>query len=235
MLLVAATVSALLWANSPWGESYERLCHTEVAADLAHSGVHGGRPGPVAGGPEVREAALVEVAPAGMPQLSDPRRRAPARPDPRAGCRLLPAFGRRGPARRGGRRPAVARARAAAGRADGPAGRPSAGRDARRSTGGGIRAARRGRRRRAGLGAPGDPSRRHSGCPARRPAPVGCTGAGPVRGGRTTATGGYAARTGRQRHTGGLRHAGHRCILGSWVASAYMGGQPRSIASVRSS
>jgi Na+/H+ antiporter NhaA len=30
LFLVAATVSALLWANSPWGESYERLWSTEV-------------------------------------------------------------------------------------------------------------------------------------------------------------------------------------------------------------
>jgi hypothetical protein len=29
--------------------------------------------------------------------------------------------------------------------------------------------------------------------------------------------------------------AGHCCILGSWVGSAYMGGQPRSMASGRSS
>ena len=45
MLLVAATVSALLWANSPWGESYEQLWQTEVgvwfgsvelAMDLRH-------------------------------------------------------------------------------------------------------------------------------------------------------------------------------------------------------
>ena len=30
LFLAAATVSALLWANSPWGESYERLWSTEV-------------------------------------------------------------------------------------------------------------------------------------------------------------------------------------------------------------
>ncbi|UOY00515.1 Na+/H+ antiporter NhaA [Blastococcus sp. PRF04-17] len=30
-LLVAATVVALAWANSPWGASYERLWHTEAA------------------------------------------------------------------------------------------------------------------------------------------------------------------------------------------------------------
>ena len=33
-LLVAATVLALLWANSPWGDSYERLWHTEFAVQL---------------------------------------------------------------------------------------------------------------------------------------------------------------------------------------------------------
>ena len=30
LLLVGATVFALLWANSPWGDSYERLWTTEV-------------------------------------------------------------------------------------------------------------------------------------------------------------------------------------------------------------
>ncbi|MGY2127800.1 Na+/H+ antiporter NhaA [Blastococcus sp. SYSU DS0617] len=33
-LLVAATVLALIWANSPWGGSYERLWHTEFAVRL---------------------------------------------------------------------------------------------------------------------------------------------------------------------------------------------------------
>jgi Na+:H+ antiporter, NhaA family len=44
-LLVAATAVALIWANSPWGDSYERLWHTEfavrfgaaeIAMDLQH-------------------------------------------------------------------------------------------------------------------------------------------------------------------------------------------------------
>ena len=35
--------------------------------------------------------------------------------------------------------------------------------------------------------------------------------------------------------TGAAESAGHCCILGSCVGSAYMGGQPRSIASGRSS
>ncbi|RBY75872.1 Na+/H+ antiporter NhaA [Blastococcus sp. TF02-09] len=34
VLLVAATVLALLWANSPWGEAYDRLWHTEFAVRL---------------------------------------------------------------------------------------------------------------------------------------------------------------------------------------------------------
>ncbi|SDF97472.1 Na+/H+ antiporter NhaA [Blastococcus aurantiacus] len=33
-LLVAATLLALIWANSPWGGSYERLWHTEFAVRL---------------------------------------------------------------------------------------------------------------------------------------------------------------------------------------------------------
>ncbi|OMQ15415.1 Na+/H+ antiporter NhaA [Modestobacter sp. VKM Ac-2676] len=34
VLLVAATLLALLWANSPWGDSYERVWHTEFAVQL---------------------------------------------------------------------------------------------------------------------------------------------------------------------------------------------------------
>ncbi|MGY1753913.1 Na+/H+ antiporter NhaA [Blastococcus sp. SYSU D01042] len=38
-LLVAATALALLWANSPWGDSYERLWHTEFAVRLGDRGI----------------------------------------------------------------------------------------------------------------------------------------------------------------------------------------------------
>ena len=34
-VLLAATVAALLWANSPWSDAYERLWHTEVAVRVA--------------------------------------------------------------------------------------------------------------------------------------------------------------------------------------------------------
>ena len=45
ILLIAATVVALVWANSPWGESYAALWHTKltvglgdfsISKDLAH-------------------------------------------------------------------------------------------------------------------------------------------------------------------------------------------------------
>ncbi|WP_081788600.1 Na+/H+ antiporter NhaA [Candidatus Blastococcus massiliensis] len=38
-LLVGATVLALVWANSPWGDSYERLWHTEFAVRLGDRGI----------------------------------------------------------------------------------------------------------------------------------------------------------------------------------------------------
>jgi Na+:H+ antiporter, NhaA family len=38
-LLVGATVLALLWANSPWGDSYDRLWHTEFAVQLGDAGI----------------------------------------------------------------------------------------------------------------------------------------------------------------------------------------------------
>jgi Na+/H+ antiporter NhaA len=34
ILLLAATLAALVWVNSPWGDSYERLWHTELALRL---------------------------------------------------------------------------------------------------------------------------------------------------------------------------------------------------------
>ena len=30
ILLIAAAVVALVWANSPWAESYAALCHTQL-------------------------------------------------------------------------------------------------------------------------------------------------------------------------------------------------------------
>ena len=33
-LLLAGTVLALVWANSPWGDSYETFWHTELAVRL---------------------------------------------------------------------------------------------------------------------------------------------------------------------------------------------------------
>lgn len=38
-LLVAATLAALLWANSPWGDSYERFWHTELSFEVGTTGV----------------------------------------------------------------------------------------------------------------------------------------------------------------------------------------------------
>src|ERR687892_119279 len=34
ILLIAATVSALVWANSPWGESYAALWHTKLTVGV---------------------------------------------------------------------------------------------------------------------------------------------------------------------------------------------------------
>ncbi|MGY1750534.1 Na+/H+ antiporter NhaA [Modestobacter sp. SYSU DS0511] len=39
VLLVAGTLLALLWANSPWGDSYERVWHTEFAVQLGSTEV----------------------------------------------------------------------------------------------------------------------------------------------------------------------------------------------------
>jgi len=38
-LLVAATLVALLWANSPWSDSYERVWHTELSLRFGSAGV----------------------------------------------------------------------------------------------------------------------------------------------------------------------------------------------------
>ncbi|WP_299953069.1 Na+/H+ antiporter NhaA [uncultured Modestobacter sp.] len=38
-LLVAATLAALLWANSPWGDGYDRFWHTELSFELGSAGV----------------------------------------------------------------------------------------------------------------------------------------------------------------------------------------------------
>jgi NhaA family Na+:H+ antiporter len=38
-LLVIATVVALLWVNSPWGDSYDRLWHTEFSVQFGSTGV----------------------------------------------------------------------------------------------------------------------------------------------------------------------------------------------------
>ena len=43
VLMLAATVAALLWANSPWASSYESLWHTPV--ELAIGSFHLGVPG----------------------------------------------------------------------------------------------------------------------------------------------------------------------------------------------
>ncbi len=39
VLLVAATVAALIWANSPWGASYDAVWHTEFAVRLGDAGI----------------------------------------------------------------------------------------------------------------------------------------------------------------------------------------------------
>lgn len=38
-LLVAATVLAMVWANSPWGDSYDRFWHTELSLSFGSTGV----------------------------------------------------------------------------------------------------------------------------------------------------------------------------------------------------
>ena len=38
-LLVIATVVALLWANSPWGDSYDRLWRTDFSVQFGSKGV----------------------------------------------------------------------------------------------------------------------------------------------------------------------------------------------------
>ena len=38
-LLVAATLLALAWANSPWSETYDRVWHTELSLRLGSVGV----------------------------------------------------------------------------------------------------------------------------------------------------------------------------------------------------
>src|SRR3712207_9232794 len=38
-LMVAATVVALIWANSPWGDSYDSFWHTEVGVSFGDSGI----------------------------------------------------------------------------------------------------------------------------------------------------------------------------------------------------
>ena len=51
-LMVAATLVALIWANSPWGASYDRLWQTELAVRFAENVNAGlrllvGAPGPL--------------------------------------------------------------------------------------------------------------------------------------------------------------------------------------------
>src|SRR5256714_8233011 len=39
VVLLAATVAALLWANSPWSDSYESVWTTKLSLTLGHSGI----------------------------------------------------------------------------------------------------------------------------------------------------------------------------------------------------
>jgi len=34
ILLIAATIAALVWANSPWGEGYAALWHTKLSVGI---------------------------------------------------------------------------------------------------------------------------------------------------------------------------------------------------------
>ena len=38
-VLLCATIAALLWANSPWSDSYESFWTTELAVRLGDSGI----------------------------------------------------------------------------------------------------------------------------------------------------------------------------------------------------
>jgi Na+/H+ antiporter NhaA len=39
MVLLAATVAAMLWANSPWGDSYESVWETTLQVQLGGDGI----------------------------------------------------------------------------------------------------------------------------------------------------------------------------------------------------
>ncbi|MEA2686231.1 MAG: Na+:H+ antiporter, NhaA family, partial [Actinomycetota bacterium] len=41
ILLVGAAVVALIWANSPWGASYQSFFHTDMAANFGRYVLHG--------------------------------------------------------------------------------------------------------------------------------------------------------------------------------------------------
>ena len=42
LVLIVAALVALAWANSPWGDSYDRLWHTEFAVRLGDAGTRRG-------------------------------------------------------------------------------------------------------------------------------------------------------------------------------------------------
>ncbi len=84
MVLLAATIVALLWANSPWWDSYESVWTTKLAITIGDSRDHG-RPAPL--GQPGPDDVLLPRRRAGGQARARPRRaaRAPPPGDPRGG------------------------------------------------------------------------------------------------------------------------------------------------------